>query len=83
MYEELRKHTSCIPNTKVCFYMRGVFMCKLDYSVDDSFEELHASYNDLLKQLERQKDYNDKLISVLKYHKIRVPQFETPHEISF
>lgn len=54
-----------------------------DVRIDDSFEELYASYNILLKQYERQEDYNNILVSILKYHKIRVPQFETPYEIDF
>jgi len=61
-------------------------MSKLDNSdvrINDSFEELYASYNDLLKRHERQEDYNNLLVSILRYHKIRVPQFETPYEIDF
>lgn len=61
-------------------------MSNLDYScdrTDDSFEELYASYNDLLKKHDRQKDYNNVLISILEYHKIGVPHFVTPDEIDF
>jgi len=54
-----------------------------DVRMDDSFEELYASYNELLKQSERQKDYSNILVSILKYHKIRVPQPKNPYEIDF
>lgn len=54
-----------------------------DVRIDDSFEELYTSYNDLLKRYERQEDYNNILVSILRYHKIGVPQFETPFEIDF
>jgi hypothetical protein len=51
--------------------------------IDNSFEELYASYNHLLKQYERERDYNNILVSILKHHKIGVPPFETPCEIDF
>lgn len=60
-------------------------MCKPseEYTLEDCFEKLCYDYSIMKDEHDRLNAYTELLQSVLKYHKIEYPSYDSPEELDF